>query len=94
MFLSLFQVLRKWPNKINILSLVLHALLCLDSKAHIISQTEKRLVEIGSISHFHCPLWLPFYHAKCGHKGRENPDIVNSQSFEEGGAGKHIVQYW
>ena len=84
-------------NKINIQRrLVLHALLCLDSKAHIISQTEKRLVEIGSISHFHCPLWLPFYHAKCGHKGRENPDIVNSQSFEEGTVleNTHIVQFW
>ena len=22
-----------------------------------------------------------FYHAQCGHKGRENPDIVNSQSL-------------
>ena len=35
--------------------------------------------KIGSISHFHCP--LAFYHVLCGHKGRENPDIVNSQSL-------------
>ena len=24
-----------------------------------------------------------FYHAQCGHKGRENPDIVNSQSLRQ-----------
>ena len=94
MFLSLFQVLRKWHNKINILSLVLHALLCLDSKAHIISQTEKGLWKLAQFLTFIALLRCAFYHAQCGHKGRENPDIVNSQSFEEGGAGKHIVQYW
>ena len=38
--------------------------------------------KIGSISHFHCP--LAFYHVLCGHKGRENPDIVNSQSLRAG----------
>ena len=37
-----------------------------------------------------------FYHAQCGHKGRENPDIVNSQSLSqataEAGSGRVTVE--
>ena len=39
-----------------------------------------------------------FYHAQCGHKGRENPDIVNSQSLSqataEAGRQCSAVQQW